>query len=121
MTGARSPIPSIAFTLHWPPFALYFNFYIPGLILGLGIRTKSDQYRVFGLAVSLVWILDSAILVATTVGDLLQAANPPTAIFLLTWIVFELGTLGYCIWQFNVLRSLQATCPARDSNSEPPG
>ena len=105
VTGARSPIPNVAFTVGWPSFALYLNFFVPGVVLGLGIRGRSDPVRVFGIVLSLVWIVAEGFSVATLLFAVTRVENLPSGLLVAAAIAVSAAFLGYFVWQFNVLRA----------------
>jgi hypothetical protein len=105
VTGSRSPIPSVAFTIGWPSFALYINFFVPGIVLGLGVRTRNDLIRIFGIVLSLVWIVAEGFSVASLLFAVTQAENIPSGLLALAAIAISSLFLGFFVWQFNVLRA----------------
>ena len=108
VTGSRSPIANIAFSLIWPSFVLYINVFAPGIIIGLGIRTRYNEYRNFGLIASVIWILAGLFLIALPVGGAAAFGNVGSMLRLLLSDSIFIAFVGYCIWQFNVLRSKEA-------------
>lgn len=144
-TGTKGPLIDASFTLGWTSFALYLNVYVPGIFIGPGLRTQTEAFRIFGMIFSVVWGLASVFLIVIMLLELPHAPNVLLAFGVAAMLALAIWSLKYFFWQFNVLRSHEAikyfsewdhvvtagppdtttsdeaTCPARDSNSEPPG
>jgi hypothetical protein len=144
-TGTKGPLIDASFTLGWTSFALYLNVYVPGIIIGPGLRTQTEAFRIFGVIFTVVWGLASVFLIVIMLLELPHAPNVFIALYAATILAVAVWSLKYFFWQFNVLRGPasikyfsewdyvvtagalepitpdQTTCPARDSNSEPPG
>ena len=108
VTGTKSPIPSAAITLDWPSFALYLNFFVPGIIIGPGMRTRTALFRILGLIMSVVWALGTVFAIILSLFDLTQYPNPQTTTVMLLVVTLLFGFLGYCVWQFTVLRAAES-------------
>jgi hypothetical protein len=109
VTGARSPVANVALTLNWPSFALYINVFAPGIILGLGIRSRNDEYRIFGLIASVVWVFAGLFLLVLPLGGFDSGRDLVTMLRMLASDALVIAFIGYSVWQFNVLRSQEAT------------
>jgi hypothetical protein len=144
-TGTRSQFFDVALTLGWTSFVLYLNPFVPGIFIGPGLRTQTEFFRILGLIFSVVCVLATGFFGIIALVALPQAPNVLFLLYLLTLLVLSVWGLKYLFWQFNVLRGPDAikyfsdgydeliakpsepnqmdetTCPARDSNSEPPG
>jgi hypothetical protein len=94
--------------LDWPSFSLYLNVFVLGIVAGPGMRNRIDRFRMLGLVSSVVWGLGTVFAIVLTLFDLTQYPDPQTESVMLLLIALELGFLGYCLWQFNVLRGVES-------------
>jgi hypothetical protein len=103
VTGSKSWIPNASFSAVWSWFTLYINLFVPGIIVGLGLRTRDVFFRFLGIALSVVWAVAGVGLMIGGVFVLFHAANVLVLADAIVSIAFSLGLLVYCLWEINVL------------------